>query len=61
MVVYIVVIEVIKKVLIFLGQKKLYIIEIIYQRAGVERADGAVDSKQPDIKGNERKLYYTKQ
>ena len=42
-----------KNLLKFLSQK-IYIIE---DSAGVERADGAVDSKQPDIKGNERKLY----
>ena len=48
-----------KNLLKFLD-KKIYIIEIIYYRvkkryykdsAGVGRADGAVDSKQPDIKG----------
>ena len=25
--------------------------------AGVERTDGAVDSKQPDVEGNKRKMY----
>ena len=38
------------------GAKKIYIKEIIYHRLskivqGVKRADGAVGSKQPDIKG----------
>ena len=65
MVVYLVVIEVMENLLNFLGKnKKIYIIEIIYHKlnnsAGVEGADWTVDSKQPDIKGNERKLYIYK-
>ena len=35
--------------------------EITYHKlkdsAGVDRADGAVDSKQPDVEGNKRKMY----